>query len=124
MSDPALKALIDCLREQHASIKTLEEKAGKAIYEEKDEAAYRALMQERAERVAGLHAACEPLLAALPDNEMRDGVEDDLQRFAAGGKNALRIGSVFYMSALLYPDDHTDGQPDNLERLINSLAGN
>lgn len=122
MQSPALKALTDWLRERHARLQSLEKEAKSVLYESKDENAYRALMRQRAEAVSELRAGCETLLAALPDKELQAAVDQDLARFSAGGKNALKIGSVFYMSALLYPDDHIEGEPDNLERLINSLA--
>lgn len=44
-----------------------------------------------------------------------------LRDFAQGAENALSIGSTFYMSALLYPDEHQAGDPDNLELLIAEL---
>lgn len=44
-----------------------------------------------------------------------------LEEFAQGAENSLEIGSTFYMSALLYPDDHQPGEPNNLERLIAEL---
>lgn len=44
-----------------------------------------------------------------------------LRDFAQGAENALSIGSPFYMSALLYPDEHKTGQPNNLELLIAEL---
>lgn len=44
-----------------------------------------------------------------------------LRDFAAGAENALAIGSPFYMSALLYPDEHQPGDPNNLELLIAEL---
>ena len=122
MQDPALKELIVFLRERHSAIKALEANAKRSLYEHNDEPGYRKLMEERASAIAGLEFVCEPLLSALPDTQLRDSIEDDLQRFAAGANNSLRIGSVFYMSALLYPDDHKDGEPDNFERLINSLG--
>ena len=121
MQSTSLQALKECLHEKHAVIQSLEKKAKKALYEDNDEACYRNLMQDRAEVISSLGDVCKEILESLPA-QVRDSVEDDLDRFAAGAKNALRIGSIFYMSALLYPDDHKEGEPDNLERLINSLA--
>jgi hypothetical protein len=42
--------------------------------------------------------------------------------FSKNAQTALRLDSVFYMSALLYPGDHQKGEPDNLEKLIASLS--
>ena len=41
-----------------------------------------------------------------------------LANFAQSAENSLAIGSPFYMSALLYPDEHQPGEPNNLELLI------
>lgn len=121
MPHPSLSQLTEWLRDRHSRILSLETEAKNALYQNNDEPSYRSLMAKRAQCISVLREECAPLLAALADTEIRDNVEDELNRFSAGGKNALRIGSIFYMSALLYPDDHQDGDPDNLERLINSL---
>jgi hypothetical protein len=81
---------------------------------------YRALMRRKAEFLAGLADKSAPLLAGLPDSR-RAEIGRTLRGFAASARTALDLDSVFYMSALLYPEDHTPGQPNDLERLIRSL---
>ncbi len=103
------------LRGCAAAVRRLEAEAQTALYERHDEAAYRALMREKAELTAHLDED------AVPFSTCPESVRKSLARFAAGARNALRIGSVFYMSALLYPDDHQPGDPNNLERLIAEL---
>ena len=120
--DPALAALLGWLRECQRGIRELEDKAYRALYDHKDETAYRALMRERAEAIARLDENGAKLAAAVP-GEPGEHAGAQLRTFAGGARNALRIGSIFYMSALLYPDEHKQGEPDNLERLISELSG-
>jgi hypothetical protein len=116
-----LAALIDWLKIRHAAIKALEADALKALHEQGDEGKYRALMQQRAQAIADLGEDSKPLTADLPGQERALAVSS-LSRFSRGAQNALSIGSVFYMSALLYPDEYNEGEPDNLERLISELG--
>lgn len=122
-TDSPLRRLLGWLTNKHAAIRTLEDKAKKALYQENDETAYRELMRDRTEVIAGLGDEAEGFTAALPDADLAAMVVDTLSGFSAGARNALRISSIFYMSALLYPDEHKEGDPDNLERFIRELEG-
>ncbi|MDR1489272.1 MAG: hypothetical protein LBS65_02120 [Desulfovibrio sp.] len=113
-----LSAYIALLRERHGDIRALEEKALAALDE--DVETYRRLMAERAERIAGLADAAVELRRELPETA-RLHVEAALRRFSAYAREALRLKSVFYMSALLYPDTHRPGGEDNLQKLIADL---
>nr|WP_321257512.1 hypothetical protein [uncultured Pseudodesulfovibrio sp.] len=44
-----------------------------------------------------------------------------LEQFSTSAGAALRIGSVFFMTALLYPEDHKPGEPNDLETYIEDL---
>ena len=114
-------ALAAWLEERRRGIADCEQQAILAIHERRDETAYRALLAARAKQIAALDQESAPLVAALPE-AMRETVADTLGDFSAGAETALRLGSVFYMSALLYPDYHTPGEPDNLQKLIAALA--
>ena len=116
MSDP-IAALTVWLTEAHCNLKKAENDALAALYENKDEAAYRALMRERAERLATLDVQGQDVLKGVPE-PLRTDVRLTLKRFAGGARKALELDSVFYMSALLYPDEHKAGEPDNMELLI------
>jgi hypothetical protein len=120
-SSESAAALADWLEERHRSIRDCELRARASLYDDGDEAAFRALMAERAKQIAALDVDSAPLVAALPDS-LRGAVADTLADFSAGARTAFRIGSVFYMSALLYPDEHKQGEPDNLQRLIAGLV--
>ncbi|MDL2315869.1 hypothetical protein LJC59_02155 [Desulfovibrio sp. OttesenSCG-928-A18] len=127
---PALGALLDFLGERSLRIKALEQEAIAALQEKKDQNAHRRLMTERSQLIAALDTDSLPLITAFnaasgPESSTARLAEEAarrLNRFARGGRNALRLDSIFYMSALLYPDEHRPGEPDNLERLIQELA--
>lgn len=118
---PGTMALAAWLRRRHAEIRERETDALSCLYDGKDATAHRQLMMERAELIATLDVETKPLVDALPD-DIREDAAAALRRFAKGARNALRIDSVFYMSALLYPDEHQKGEPDNLERFIAFLS--
>ncbi len=104
----ALTAAIAWLRARHADIMTTEREA-LALMEAGDIPGYTAKMRAKAESLAALAKDAAPRLDALPE-PLRD-------RLAA----ALRLDSVFFMSALLYPDEHKPGEPDNLALFIDQV---
>ncbi|MCL1916641.1 MAG: hypothetical protein FWG17_08080 [Desulfovibrionaceae bacterium] len=81
-----------------------------------DEAAYRAIMREKALYLAGLYAEAQPYLQTLEEKK-RLYPASRLQAFSASAEQALNLGSVFYMSALLFPGDHQPGELNELEKL-------
>ncbi|MDR2055129.1 MAG: hypothetical protein LBQ10_04595 [Desulfovibrio sp.] len=114
-----LNMLADCLKERHSRIMALEAEAMSCL-EAGDTQGYAAGMRAKAELLARLDEEAKPLLASLP-GELRFRLALALDRFASGARTALRLNSVFYMSALLYPDDHRKGMPDNLMAFIGRL---
>jgi hypothetical protein len=83
-----------------------------------DSAGYGAAMRDKAELLAALPK--EAPLASLPP-EIRENARSRIWDFARNAATALSLNSVFYMSALLYPDDHRKGEPNNLERFLEEL---
>lgn len=75
---------------------------------------YRAIMLEKARYLSKLPHAGEASVATLP-LPLREEVAGQLRSFGASAMNALSVNSVFYMSALLFPDDYVEGSPNNLE---------
>lgn len=104
-----------------AAVRDIEREAEKALHTDEDEAAYREVMRRKASLLSSLPERGRDAVSLLPPAE-RATVEERLQRFAASAANALSIGSVFYMSALLYPEDHKPGEPNDLERFAASFA--
>lgn len=114
-----LTAVIAWLRTRHGEIMAAEREA-LARMEAGDIPAYTAKMHAKAESLAALARDAAPRLAALPE-PLRDRLAAALKRFSQSAGMALRLDSVFYMSALLYPDEHKPGEPDNLALFIDRL---
>ncbi|SDF14120.1 hypothetical protein [Desulfovibrio legallii] len=117
---PALELLIAWLRQRHDAVMALEA-AALARLDAQDTPGYTQGMRRKAESLAALAEDAKPLLAPLP-GELRFNLALALENFSAGARTALRLNSVFYMSALLYPDDHKPGDPDNLTLCIGRMA--
>ena len=112
--------VIDWLKERHAAIMADEAEA-LARLKAGDTEGYNEKMRAKAEAVATLAKDAAPVLAGLPE-AARERVLRGLMRFSQSAATGLKLGSVFYMSALLYPDDHKPGEPDNLALFIEELA--
>lgn len=108
------------LSERHAAIMATEQD-GLKLLDQDDTAGYREAMRKKAEMLAALASEAAPLLKELPSDK-KNTIESALDNFSANAATSLSLDSVFYMSALLYPDDHKKGEPDNLERFIQSLS--
>ena len=60
---------------------------------------------------------CADSLEAL-EEEDRAYAAARLRAFSASADQGLSLGSIFYMSALLFPEDHRPGEPDDLAVLL------
>ena len=112
--------LVSFLEERSEQVKDLEALAEKTLYADKDEAAYRDIMLQKAKLLLALADDAEPILANLT-GEIRERATPTIKGFSQSAAMSMRIGSVFFMSALLYPDEHKKGEPNNLELFITSL---
>ena len=61
-------------------------------------------------------------LAEGEDALLRENLANKLGHIAARANRGLELGSPFFMSLLLYPDDYAPGQPNELELYIASLG--
>jgi len=111
------EAALAVAREAAQRIRALEAEALAALHEKNDPAAHRAGMTKKC---LVLEALPEEAEARLPDP-----ATPDTAAFAAGWRIspsgpacALSLESIFFMGALLYPDDYQDGQPNDLERFL------
>ncbi|BDQ32959.1 hypothetical protein [Pseudodesulfovibrio portus] len=119
MSEDALKELMDFLEEANARVKQLEAE-GDAAMAEGGQTAFQAKLEKKAELLASLGTRAAPLTKAI-GGDLGRNIDDRLERFASSAATALRIGSVFFMTALLYPEDHQPGEPNDLETFIAEL---
>lgn len=111
---------LNFLRDRIRQVRDIENTAHDLLHNAADEAGYRAAMQRKAELLAGLSGEAAPLLDAM-SLERRPMIEHRLGMFSQSARRSLDIGSVFYMSALLYPDDHKPGEPNTLETWLTEL---
>jgi len=121
MSTPTA-ALADFLDERARAVRALETEAEVLIQQKKDQAGYAAKMRAKAELLAGLADDARSLAAALPA-PLDAAAAERLEKFSGSANMSLRVGSPFFMSALLYPEDHQPGQPNDLENYAAEVRG-
>lgn len=108
--------VLGMVRETAESIRALEKGGWEALHARGDKDAHRAAMLEKCELLADLPEHAEPYLKG--DDEATDRMRRELKDFARRANMALDLESVFFMSALLYPEDYQDGDPNDLERFL------
>lgn len=113
-------ALINWLGKISAQVNAFEEKGRKNVSAGEQEK-YIEIMREKAQLLSSLEEAANPYLANIDDNEVLNYAKQELGAFSRNARKALEIGSVFFMSALLFPDDHQPDEPNNLELFIDKL---
>ncbi len=104
------------LTERCEFLHNLEREAERVLQQEKDTEKYKALMCQKAMFLQALPEEAEDRADLLPD-DTADMVMERLEYFSGNASRALRVGSVFFMYALLYPDDHKKGDPNDLDKL-------
>jgi hypothetical protein len=107
------------LEERAGDVRRMEAQARRDL-EQNNVQGYRDAMRRKAELLAGLPRASLPLPSELPE-EARQAIQEGLWRFARNAGNALSLNSVFYMSALLYPEDYREGEANDLELFLEEL---
>lgn len=112
-------ALVRWLRQRHDAVMNREAEALRLL-DAGDTAGYRAAMREKAALLEAMSGAAASVLAHLP-GELRGKLAFALERFSSSARQSLSLDSVFYMSALLYPDAHKAGEPDNLALFIDRV---
>lgn len=115
-----MTAFLNFLRDQIRQVRDIEITAHDLLHNASDDAGYREYMRRKAELLANLSANAAPFLDTL-GLERRPMIEHKLDMFSQSARRSLDIGSVFYMSALLYPDDHKPGEPNTLETWLAEL---
>lgn len=104
---------VEWLNDRCADITELEAE-GKRQRDAGDARAFCEVMRKKAALLAGIAKEGELHVEALPE-KLKGNARSRLARFSASARNALALESVFYMSALLFPDDHHEGDPNDLE---------
>lgn len=116
MPDIAIQSFALWLSERCEFLHNLEEEAERVLLQDKNTDKYKTLMCQKAMFLQALPDEAEKLVTSLPDAKANEVLER-LDRFSANASRALGLDSVFYMSALLYPENHRKGEPNDLDRL-------
>jgi len=122
MQKQALAELISFLEDKSATVSRLE-KEGDAALDEKGQLAFQEKLEEKAEILAALGEKAWKRTEAV-GGELGKEIAMKLEQFSMSASASLRIGSVFFMTALLYPEDHKPGEPNDLESFIVELKKN
>lgn len=122
MTTTPTAALADFLEAKAAEVRRIETEAEALLHGKGDQAGYAARMREKAELLATIAAEAAPLATAL-GRGLSDAAAERLGGFSHNAAMSLKVGSVFFMSALLYPDEHKPGEPNNLELLAAEVRG-
>lgn len=104
-------------QEAAREIRRLEAAAAKALHEGGDTAGHR---KQLTDKCLVLESLPEGTAAAL-DASDADGAAAfaaGLEDFARRAGMALSLESIFFMGALLYPEDYQDGELNDLERFL------
>ena len=116
--ESALGDLVRVLGESAARIRELEAEAQRVV--DKDPEAYKDLLKDKCRELKALPERAAPHLEELGERGLAIG--EELEDFAGRASMALNVDSVFFMYALLYPEDYKPGEPNDLEVFIKGLA--
>jgi hypothetical protein len=121
MEKQVIEELIEFLEKKAGEVRRLEEE-GDAILQSEGQRAFQVKAEAKAELLAALAEDAWKLTEKL-EGDQGKAVAQRLEQFSMSASTALRIGSVFFMTALLYPEDHKPGEPNDLEVFIAELKG-
>lgn len=113
--------VLEMVRDTAVSIRELEKSALEDLHGQGDKDSHRFKMMEKCELLAEMSEHAEPYLKG--DDPVSERLRQGLKDFARRANMALDLESIFFMSALLYPDDYQDGDPNDLERFLARFEG-
>jgi plasmid stability protein len=115
-----ISGALSVLQRAATRIRSIEDEAREALFKNDDPEAYRKKLQEKTELLMELPEAAGPYYEGMAE-DIRAEFGAELKSLARRAAQALNLSSLFYMSALLYPEDYRDGDPNDLELLIQRL---
>ena len=115
-----LNEIIQQLTQAASQVRQFEADAKKALYSHNDKDLYYQLMSQKAHLLASLPESIAAMTTLL-NSEIAQSLKSQIGAFSFAAKKAINLDSVFYMSALLYPDDYADGEANDLENFISQL---
>ena len=111
---------VSALQSAAESVRRIEDEAREALFVKDDPETHRQKLQEKAMLLMELPELVGPFCGGL-DKNARTEIEEALDSFAMRAERAMELSSIFYMSALLYPEDYKEGDPNDLELFIDRL---
>ncbi len=111
---------VSALKSAAERIRRLEDEAREALLIRDDPEAHRQKLQEKTMLLMELSELVGPFYDGMA-KDVRAEFEKGLNSFAMRAAQALELSSIFYMSALLYPEDYREGDPNDLELFIDRL---
>lgn len=110
--------LKEYLAETARTIRSLEEQAKQCLGTEYSKE-YDMLMHKKANILADLYYNAQKQDSGQVQNLAE--IQKKLRTFSRSAETALSLNSSWYMFALLYPEDYKNGEPNNLEKLIQEI---
>lgn len=117
----ALTSFVRWLSERRDFLRNLENEAIRVLREDENPDKYRALMCQKAQFLEELPEEAEKHMRGIHDDDAAF-VAKRLSKFSRNASQALELDSVFYMYALLYPENHQEGDPNDLDTFVAELA--
>jgi hypothetical protein len=111
---------VSALQSAAERIRRLEDEAREALFIRNDPEAHRQKLQEKTMLLMELSELVDPFYDGMPE-DVRAEFKTGLNSFAMRAAQAMELSSIFYMSALLYPEDYREGDPNDLELFIDRL---
>ena len=112
------KAALELAQDAARRVRELEAAASRALHEQGDTAAHRAELTQKCLVLEALPEEAAGLAGSGGDAEGAAVFVAGLEDFARRAGMALSLESIFFMGALLYPEDYQDGDPNDLERFL------
>ncbi|GAB6039117.1 hypothetical protein JCM15519_36760 [Fundidesulfovibrio butyratiphilus] len=113
------KTVVEMIRQTAKTIRELEAQANRALLQQGDKITHRNNLLEKCELLMDLRDRAVPLVEN--NDPLSRRIRDGLEGFAKRANMAMNVDSIFFMGALLYPEDYEDGQPNDLERFLQSI---
>ncbi len=115
-----MQKLLSKLKEYSLEINNLTEKAEKLLASEYCFKDYHNILCQKANILRTIPDDPQIQIDHL-DERTQKYIIDKLGGFSHGATKALSLDSIFYMSALLYPEDYQPGDKNDLENFIQDL---
>ncbi len=114
--DEQRKLLVAWLLEAAETVRCLEAEAKLVLDGDGGQLGFEQKMREKALFLAGIADEGEAVASHDPE------IMERLRGFSSSASTSLSVGSVFFMSALLYPEDYKSGQDNDLEALAREVG--